>query len=200
MKLSPNNKGYYMVGLSCNGERSFKLVHRLVAAAFLPNPDNHLVVNHKDLNITNNHFSNLEWCTYSENTRHYFKNTAIKRSLPSLEKEELLEIIKYYNDNGCNKKDTIAHFGLETTEISLYDLVSGRRYSEVTGIIKHEGDRRFKITECDVLEILKAYYDLHISARILYKKYGISEAQFYRIINGQRHKEIFDQFFASRNS
>lgn len=52
-------------------EKNFK-VHRLVAKAFIPNPDNKLQINHKDWNQSNNHVDNLEWCTQSENMVHRF--------------------------------------------------------------------------------------------------------------------------------
>ena len=59
--------GYYYVGLSKNGIQKMYLVHRLVAEAFLPNPDNLPQVNHKDENKLNNVVSNLEWCSAQYN-------------------------------------------------------------------------------------------------------------------------------------
>lgn len=70
MKFYKINSGYLCVKLT-NGEaiKAF-LVHRLVAAAFLPNPENKPEVNHIDGDKTNNHVSNLEWVTSAENKQH----------------------------------------------------------------------------------------------------------------------------------
>lgn len=57
-----DNKGYYNVTLSKNGKRYYKIVHRLVAEAFMPNPYGFKEINHKDENKINNHVDNLEWC------------------------------------------------------------------------------------------------------------------------------------------
>lgn len=69
--LHPN--GYFTIATKIGGRSGKSLcfkVHRLVAQAFLPNEKNYPVVNHKDGIKTNNLVSNLEWCSYSENTKH----------------------------------------------------------------------------------------------------------------------------------
>lgn len=66
--IIPNvKKGYDTVGLCRNGSREWFLVHRLVALTFIPNPNNYPVVHHIDENKSNNHITNLEWCTYHYN-------------------------------------------------------------------------------------------------------------------------------------
>lgn len=71
--LNLNTKHPY-IRVSLTGEGSkIVSVHRLVAEAFLPNPENKLYVNHKDCNTHNNTVDNLEWCTQSENTIHAIK-------------------------------------------------------------------------------------------------------------------------------
>ena len=59
--------GYLVVNLWKGGKYKTCLVHRLVATAFLDNPNNFRCVNHKDENKENNIVSNLEWCTYQYN-------------------------------------------------------------------------------------------------------------------------------------
>jgi hypothetical protein len=63
LKQTKNGKGYLHVTLTSKPyERRLSGVHRLVAKAFIPNPDNLPQINHKDENKTNNSVSNLEWC------------------------------------------------------------------------------------------------------------------------------------------
>ncbi|CDQ39975.1 HNH endonuclease [Virgibacillus salexigens] len=65
-----NNGGYKFVRLRINGKPKQLLVHRLVAKAFIPNPDNKPVVNHIDSDRLNPKKSNLEWVTHKENSEH----------------------------------------------------------------------------------------------------------------------------------
>ena len=62
--------GYPKVELFHMGKGTFQNVHRMVAETFLANPLNKPAVNHLDGNRANNHYTNLEWVTFSENTRH----------------------------------------------------------------------------------------------------------------------------------
>lgn len=68
------NGGYAKVIIKVNGVSHNKLVHRLVAQAFIPNPNNKPQINHIDGIKENNDVSNLEWCNQSENNIHAYKN------------------------------------------------------------------------------------------------------------------------------
>lgn len=67
LKMRANNKKYFYVDLHKNKTAVRFLVHRLVAIAFIPNPDNLPCVNHKDCNPQNNCVENLEWVTHQQN-------------------------------------------------------------------------------------------------------------------------------------
>lgn len=69
-KTRVNKLGYEQVGLNLDGKVKLCLVHRLVAQAFLPNPDNLPEINHIDGDKSNNLLSNLEWSTRRKNALH----------------------------------------------------------------------------------------------------------------------------------
>lgn len=72
--------GYLAVNLCKECKRKTHTIHRLVAFAFLPNPDNFPFVNHKDENPSNNIVSNIEWCSAEYNTNYGTRNRRIAES------------------------------------------------------------------------------------------------------------------------
>ena len=77
-KALQNRDGYLKADLYENGERTTKRIHRLVAEAFIPNPENKPEVNHKDGNKHNNSVDNLEWVDKSENMQHAYRTGLVK--------------------------------------------------------------------------------------------------------------------------
>lgn len=76
LKHQLREDGYLQLNLSTKGKVIKPLIHRLVAEAFIPNPNNLPQVNHKDENKTNNNVDNLEWCTQQYNSTY---GTVIER-------------------------------------------------------------------------------------------------------------------------
>lgn len=75
------------------------IVHRLVALAFIPNPENKKTVNHIDGNKLNNNLSNLEWSTHSEQMQHASQHSLLEvRGAPKFSKEFKKEVLDYYNN------------------------------------------------------------------------------------------------------
>ena len=91
--------GYKRVVLYKNDKQYYYLVHRLVAQAFIPNPNNYPVVNHKDENPANNAVWNLEWCTMDYNID-YSKNKKMEKQFKEANKIIQLTLDIY---NKCNK-------------------------------------------------------------------------------------------------
>lgn len=88
MKFDVNKKwGYLRVQLSKHGIDNKYLVHRLVAQAFIDNPNNYEVVNHKDQNPSNNHSQNLEWCTIQYNNTYGDKIKKMCKQVVQLDKQ-----------------------------------------------------------------------------------------------------------------
>lgn len=87
LKQYTDSGGYKYVNLHKDGKRKIYLVHRLVADAFIPNPNNYPCVNHKDENKTNNRVDNLEFCTQKYNTNYgtCIQRRAEKKSKPVLQ-------------------------------------------------------------------------------------------------------------------
>ena len=115
LKQNHTTYGYAYVALAKNGKSKTTLVHRLVANAFIDNPENLPCVNHKDENQRNNNVSNLEWCSYEYNNT--YKDIHLRR------KKTNRKIIQYDLDMNEIKRwesitDAANYYNIENSNIS----------------------------------------------------------------------------------
>ncbi len=115
LKFRVGKFGYGYLHLSKHGKEKTAKIHRLVAEAFISNPDNKETVNHIDGNKLNNNANNLEWCTIRENSQH--------RNRTGLSKA------RYGKDNHLSKE--VIQYDLKMNEISRYG--STREAQRMTG-------------------------------------------------------------------
>ena len=98
IKKASRSKHYLQSVLSMPGRKLFRpLIHRLVAQAFIPNPNNLPVVNHKDGNKLNNSVDNLEWVTIKGNENHAVKNNlkafGVRHGMVKLNEFQVIQIL-----------------------------------------------------------------------------------------------------------
>ena len=136
-----NNQGYKLVQL-CERKRNMPfLVHRLVAMAFVDNPNNYPIVNHKDENPLNNQADNLEWCTYSYNTTYSMNIHPERRKINA----NNLEKYSPRNKKGVPHKynNRIAVVDENNKVLSIYENAA-------------TAAKVLKLQTCNVLEVCKA--------------------------------------------
>lgn len=99
LKKSFNNIGYERIVLNVNGKKVHKLIHRMVAETYLPNPNNLSEVDHIDRDKSNNNVFNLEWVTTEENKNRALRSGSIRKG-ESHGKSKLTKIdVEYIRNN-----------------------------------------------------------------------------------------------------
>jgi len=100
LKPRKHRCGYFQITLCKNGIKKSHTIHRLVSIAFIPNPENKPTVNHIDGCKANNHVSNLDWNTHSENSQHGFDNGLMQKGSEhvnsKLNEDQVLEIRRIF--------------------------------------------------------------------------------------------------------
>lgn len=130
LKPRLNINGYLYVALSENSKCDYNCkIHKLVAGAFLPNPENKPEINHKDGNKTNNHVSNLEWVTRSENHRHAIRTGLCIPFKAKITAKQAIEIFKKAH-SGHSTQSLSKEYGLNPGAI--WHIKNGTQWSKVT--------------------------------------------------------------------
>lgn len=110
--------GYYYIDLYSNNKSTKIAVHRLLAQAFIPNPDNKRTVNHIDGNKLNNKLDNLEWATQSENSQHAY-DTGLKIPIRLITDSEYQIILdKFFS--GVSLTDIVKEYDFSLPTFSTY--------------------------------------------------------------------------------
>lgn len=99
-----NGRGYREVRLWKDGKRYYKHLHRLLAEAFIPNPENLRTVNHIDGNKDNNSLSNLEWMN-DENQQRHAMMIGLKKHGEAMSEEEIFNIYDMYFNKNIKPKE-----------------------------------------------------------------------------------------------
>ena len=140
LKARPDTKEYLHVALFKKGKAKDPKVHRLVAKAFISNPENKPQVNHIDGNKQNNRADNLEWVTPSENIQHAYKSGLIKTRKSTRKGERAIgakltnaqakEIRRKYKKGSRDKNIYTLAKEYEVSSITILKVVNHKTYKE----------------------------------------------------------------------
>lgn len=126
--------------LGCKDKSGDFNVHRLVAEAFIPNPENKPYINHINGIRDDNRVENLEWCTASENHLHKFRSLGYigvcgeKHGNSLLRDKDVIQIL-YFHKLGYKNKEIASIFNVDNSTIS--DILRGKNWSHLTKIQKY---------------------------------------------------------------
>lgn len=185
LKQSISQNGYPNVNLCKDNSRQLQLVHRLVATAFIPNPDGKPQINHRDGDKRNNHAGNLEWCTAKENQQHSIKNGLRKIGSEhrdaKLSKEEVLYIRN--NPDELTGRELARKFKVVPTVIEYVQ--TGKSYKTIGGTIRNAKTQSPRLSN-DVRNEIRHLYVKRSTEFGIYglgRKYGVHPSTIWNIIN-----------------
>lgn len=200
--------GYIFVMFNINGKTYRKTVHRLVAKAFIPNPDNKPQVNHIDGNKSNNDISNLEWNTREENMQHAYK-TGLNAGVESanmysakLTNETCRELIKLLFD-GLSNEEIGEKFNLHSRYVSL---IRGKKrwkeiWKEFNGTPPDSSDeKQFKLNKETRLLILDEIVNKTRSLRSIALEYDIDPSILSNVSRRKKWIPLWNIYDAQRLS
>lgn len=135
LKPKKHKDGYLFVTLTKEKSKKNFYVHRLVAEAFIPNPENKPQVNHINGNKADNTISNLEWVTNAENARHAYNNGLYFR----------IELLKPTSQTVIDTSTNICYPTIKEAAIAL-----NRSYTAIRAMLKGRRKKTVPLDYCDV--------------------------------------------------
>lgn len=134
LSINDQGNGYKILCTQIHGKKKNYYIHRLVAEFFVPNHDNLPEVNHFDSDRSNNHYTNLEWVTRSENMMHASKHGFLKNGAENhnakLTESQVIEILTKARENpNINRKELAKIYGVSDTAIC--KIISGKRWKRI---------------------------------------------------------------------
>lgn len=199
-KPKVDKDGYYEYCLTVNSEKTYIRGHRLVAQAFVPNPNKLPLVDHKN-NIHNCNVAwNLQWLTNAQNIIKYYAvdDDSKQKPLSALTKDEWLVVGELYN-SGMLYEDIFKTLEIDAEKPeTIWAVLCGKRLSSVTGFKRGDFKKRNhpvqKLSDAQVLNILKERLIDKKSLKELSKKYNIAESMISRFTKGTRRPEMLIKF------
>jgi len=193
--------GYFQIDFRKKSIRKKYYIHRLVALAFIANPENKGEVNHKNGNKSDNTTNNLEWVTHKENLKHshdigLHNQLGSENHMAALTENDVLKIKELYSMNKCRQSDLAERFHVSRQTIN--NILHGKVWSHVIfdGEIKiHSGrqgeyNHQSKLTENDVKQIKKLYETGEYSIQKLGEKFGVSRGPIQSILTGKSWSHV----------
>ena len=183
MKLYTSDANYLYALLSDNGKQKPFSIHRLVAKAFIPNPENKPEVNHINGDKHDNRAENLEWCTRRENITHAFKTGLSAQGENSHNAKLTNKQVRYIRENPYKLKgyELAKMFGVH--EVTISEIQRGKRYKSAGGTIR--GKKKIPENLC---QQIKQEYNPHIrgyGCTALSKKFGVCKSTIWKIVREQ---------------
>lgn len=212
LKYSFSNDGYKQYNLSKNGKSHIMTAHKAVALAFIPNPKNLPVINHKDEDKENCYYENLEWCTHSYNITYNNLHIRVteKNSNTTFQYDRGGCLVKTYvsakaaareNDfsDGCicsccnGKLHIYKNFVWSYCELTKEEVIARFEKHEETYLFKDGAiSKQRKLSKEDVIWIREHYVrgSKEYNVYTLSDMFGVSRKVIECIVNRETYKEI----------
>ena len=207
------SKGYERLNLNHNGKFKQYLVHRLVATAFIPNPDNKPEVNHINGVKSCNHVFNLEWVDRVENQRHSIQFGLANKKKTNRKKltyDQVVDVCKLLEENVCSQVEIARIIGCSRQVIGR--ILRHQAYTDITkdyNIDKYtvktyfgrwnEDNTSSKYTTAQIKEVCEMIDSANISLREISFKTKVHYQTVRNIYYGTCHKDISKDYSFMKN-